>query len=52
MDEFLVEAYTNYNLDVWSQTSRQWLETKLVELGMITHPGHKFCLFVLEKSSM
>lgn len=29
----------------------QWLETKLTELGMLTHPGYKFC-FVLDKMSM
>ncbi|KAL3920304.1 MAG: hypothetical protein SGILL_003327 [Bacillariaceae sp.] len=51
MDEFLVEAYKHYDLVVWSQTSWRWLETKLVELGMIAHPGYKFC-FVLDKTSM
>ena len=30
---------------------RQWLETKLTELGMLTTPGYKFC-FVLDKTSM
>ena len=29
----------------------KWLETKLTELGMLTHPGYKFC-FVLDKTSM
>lgn len=29
----------------------QWLETKLTELGMLTHPGYRFC-FVLDKTSM
>ena len=29
----------------------QWLETKLTELGMLTHPGYKFT-FVLDKTSM
>jgi ubiquitin-like domain-containing CTD phosphatase 1 len=51
MDEFLVEAYKHYDLVVWSQTSWRWLETKLTELGMITHPGYKF-VFVLDKTSM
>jgi len=51
MDEFLTSAYRNYDLVVWSQTSWRWLETKLTELGMLTHPGYKFC-FVLDKSSM
>ena len=51
MDEFLVEAYKHYDLVVWSQTSWRWLETKLIELGMVTHPGYRFC-FVLDKTSM
>eukprot|EP00980_Cylindrotheca_fusiformis_P000234 scaffold52_cov183-Cylindrotheca_fusiformis.AAC.13 len=51
MDEFLVRAYKHYDLVVWSQTSWRWLETKLTELGMLTHPGYRFC-FVLDKTSM
>lgn len=31
--------------------SSKWLETKLTELGMLMHPGYKFC-FVLDKTSM
>lgn len=51
MDEFLTKAYQHYDLVVWSQTSWRWLETKLTELGMLTHPGYKWC-FVLDKTSM
>ena len=51
MDEFLVVAYKHYDLVVWSQTSWRWLETKLIELGMLIHPGYRFC-FVLDKTSM
>lgn len=51
MDDFLVTAYKHYDLVVWSQTSWRWLETKLTELGMLTHPGYRFC-FVLDKTSM
>ena len=51
MDSFLTTVYQHYDLVVWSQTSWRWLETKLIELGMLTHPGYKFC-FVLDKSSM
>mmetsp|Transcript_17608 Transcript_17608/g.36727 ORF Transcript_17608/g.36727 Transcript_17608/m.36727 type:complete len:180 (-) Transcript_17608:122-661(-) len=43
--------YQYYDLVVWSQTSWRWLEVKLTELGMLTHPGYKFC-FVLDKTSM
>lgn len=51
MNQFLSTAYRHYDLMVWSQTSWRWLETKLIELGMVTHPGYKFC-FVLDKTSM
>ena len=51
MDEFLTWTYKHYDLVVWSQTSWRWLEVKLTELGMLTHPGYKFC-FVLDKTSM
>jgi ubiquitin-like domain-containing CTD phosphatase 1 len=51
MDSFLTMAYLHYDLVVWSQTSWRWLETKLIELGMVSNPGYKFC-FVLDKTSM
>lgn len=51
MDQFLTAIYEHYDLVVWSQTSWRWLETKLIELGMLAHPGYKFC-FVLDKTSM
>ena len=51
MDEFLAQMYQHYDLVVWSQTSWRWLETKLVELGMLTNPNYRFC-FVLDKTSM
>ena len=51
MDDFLSNLYPYYDLVVWSQTSWRWLETKLIELGMVSHPRYKFC-FVLDKTSM
>lgn len=51
MDQFLTAVYPHYDLVVWSQTSWRWLETKLIELGMVSNPGYKFC-FVLDKTSM
>jgi ubiquitin-like domain-containing CTD phosphatase 1 len=51
MDDFLTRTYQYYDIVVWSQTSWRWLETKLTELGMLTHPGYKFC-FVMDKTSM
>jgi len=51
MDNFLAKAYESYDLVVWSQTSWRWLETKLIELGMLANPRYRFC-FVLDKTSM
>lgn len=51
MDEFLTQCYPHYDIVIWSQTSWRWLETKLIELGMVSNPGYKFC-FVLDKTSM
>jgi len=51
MDQFLTAAYQHYDLVVWSQTSWRWLETKLIELGMVSNPGYKIS-FVLDKTSM
>lgn len=51
MDDFLTKCYPHYDIVVWSQTSWRWLETKLIEVGMVTHPGYRFC-FVLDKTSM
>mmetsp|Transcript_17294 Transcript_17294/g.25550 ORF Transcript_17294/g.25550 Transcript_17294/m.25550 type:complete len:392 (+) Transcript_17294:124-1299(+) len=51
MDEFLAKVYRYYDMVVWSQTSWRWLETKLIELNMLTNPNYKFC-FVLDKTSM
>jgi ubiquitin-like domain-containing CTD phosphatase 1 len=48
MDEFLSQCYIHFDMVIWSQTSWRWLETKLIELNMISHPGYKFC-FVLDK---
>ena len=47
MDEFLSAMYVHYDLVVWSQTSWRWLETKLVELGMLTNPNYRYVFFVV-----
>ena len=48
---FLTRMYAHYELVVWSQTSWRWLEVKLTELGILTHPSYKVA-FVMDKTSM
>jgi ubiquitin-like domain-containing CTD phosphatase 1 len=50
-DFFLTQCYRYYDLVIWSQTSWRWLEIKLTELGILSHPHYKIC-FVLDKSCM
>mmetsp|Transcript_53909 Transcript_53909/g.122871 ORF Transcript_53909/g.122871 Transcript_53909/m.122871 type:complete len:390 (+) Transcript_53909:34-1203(+) len=51
MDHFLTQCHRHYDIVIWSATHWRWLEVKLTELGMLTHPNYKIC-FVLDKSSM
>ncbi|KZT69795.1 HAD-superfamily subfamily IIID h [Daedalea quercina L-15889] len=52
LHEFLEAIYPYYDICIWSQTSWIWLETKLVELGMIGG-GHNYEIsFVLDKKPM
>ncbi|THV07809.1 HAD IIID h [Dendrothele bispora CBS 962.96] len=50
LHEFLEEIYPYYDICIWSQTSWVWLETKLVELGMVGSDA-KYQVF-LDKTSM
>ena len=51
MHEFLQSTYVHFDLVIWSQTHWQWVEKKLMVLGMLSHPGYKIC-FVLDKEAM
>eukprot|EP01034_Spumella_vulgaris_P022048 gene22048-28143_t len=51
MDAFLAEVYPHYDIAIWSQTHWKWVEIKLIELGILSHPQYKIC-FILDKSSM
>ncbi|CAM9800948.1 unnamed protein product, partial [Chrysoparadoxa australica] len=51
LDTFLARVYPHYDIAIWSQTSWMWLEIKLTELGMLSHPAYRLC-FVLDKTSM
>lgn len=52
LHEFLEAIYPYYDICIWSQTSWVWLETKLVELGMIGSDRSYQISFVLDKTSM
>ncbi|KAK0211162.1 HAD subfamily IIID h [Desarmillaria ectypa] len=52
LHEFLEAIYPFYDICIWSQTSWIWLETKLVELGMVGGNRNYQISFVLDKTSM
>ncbi|KAF8844427.1 HAD IIID h [Paxillus ammoniavirescens] len=52
LHEFLEAIYPHYDICIWSQTSWIWLETKLVELGMIGSTRNYQISFVLDKTCM
>jgi len=50
-DELLAQVYPYYDIAVWSQTRWHWVEAKLTEMGLLTHP--KFSIsFCMDRSSM
>ncbi|TEB36442.1 HAD-superfamily subfamily IIID h [Coprinellus micaceus] len=52
LHEFLEALYPFYDICIWSQTSWIWLETKLVELGMVGSDKNYHISFVLDKTCM
>ncbi|KAG2019996.1 ubiquitin family proteint [Coprinopsis cinerea AmutBmut pab1-1] len=52
LHEFLEAVYPYYDICIWSQTSWIWLETKLVELGMVGAGKNYQISFVLDKTCM
>ncbi|KAK7467495.1 hypothetical protein VKT23_004549 [Stygiomarasmius scandens] len=52
LHEFLEQVYPYYDICIWSQTSWVWLETKLVELGMIGSDKKYQISFVLDRTCM
>ncbi|KAJ9091434.1 hypothetical protein QFC21_007224 [Naganishia friedmannii] len=45
LHEFLEKAYESYDIAVWSQTHWRWLESKLVEMGMIGDLTRNYKIF-------
>jgi len=52
LHEFLTAIYPFYDICIWSQTSWVWLETKLIELGMLGGSQTYQISFVLDKTPM
>jgi len=41
LHEFLTRAYEFYDIVIWSATSMKWVEVKMRELGVLSHPEYK-----------
>lgn len=51
LHEFLESAYENYDIVIWSATGMKWVEVKMKELGVTSHPNYKIC-FMLDSLAM
>ncbi|TXT15870.1 hypothetical protein VHUM_00373 [Vanrija humicola] len=52
LHDFLERVYPFYDIVVWSQTSWMWLESKLVELGVLGGEGRYKICFVADRTTM
>lgn len=39
-------AYEHYDIVIWSATSMQWVELKMRELGVLSHPDYKIAFLM------
>eukprot|EP00899_Mesostigma_viride_P027737 jgi/Mesvir1/8148/Mv12461-RA.1 len=46
LHEFLTAAYAHYDIVIWSATSMKWIEVKMSELGVSSHPDYKLLALV------
>lgn len=46
LHEMLALVYAHYDIVIWSATSMKWIEAKLMELGMFTHPDYRITLLL------
>ena len=51
LHEFLMQAYKEYDIVIWSATSMRWINEKMKLLGVSTHPHYKIA-FHLDSLAM
>ncbi|XP_078033434.1 ubiquitin-like domain-containing C-terminal domain phosphatase 1 [Augochlora pura] len=51
LHEFLMEAYVDYDIVIWSATSMRWINEKMKLLGVSSHPHYKIA-FHLDSLAM
>lgn len=51
LHEFLMEAYNDYDIAIWSATSLRWINEKMRLLGVSNHPNYKI-VFYLDSLAM
>jgi len=51
LDTFMASCYQHYDIAIWSQTHWRWVEVKLTEMGLLTHPEFRIS-FVLDRTMM
>ncbi|BDA47985.1 Ubiquitin-like domain-containing CTD phosphatase 1 [Coccomyxa sp. Obi] len=49
LHEFMAAVYEHYDLVIWSATGMKWIEVKMRELGVSTHPAYKLTAFMDHK---
>ena len=45
LHEFLTAVYEHYDIIIWSATSMKWIELKMTQLGVMSHPDYKIVCF-------
>lgn len=51
LHEFMMSAYEDYDIAIWSATGMKWIEVKMRELGVANNPNYKI-VFYLDSSAM
>ncbi|GFG34698.1 hypothetical protein Cfor_03096 [Coptotermes formosanus] len=46
LHEFLISAYQDYDIVIWSATSMKWIEEKMKLLGVSTHSDYKIAFYL------